>query len=79
MLSTALVATWKRRVWCADLGREVEVEFEERGLPGLRWKTRVRSCSAFDPATDVTCRRRCIDPQYRRRWTPPMYSHAPGD
>ena len=58
----------RRRFWCAEARREVEVEFEERGLPGLPWSTAVKSCPVFDPPAAVGCRRRCVDARFRRRW-----------
>lgn len=61
-------ATRRRKFWCAEARREVEVQFEERGLPGLPWSTAVRSCPVFDPPTAVGCRRRCLDSRFRRRW-----------
>jgi hypothetical protein len=65
-----LVASWaiqirRRGFWCAQAQREVEVEFEERGLPGFRRPTAVLSCSVFDPPTAVHCRRRCLDGDMR--------------
>jgi nucleotide-binding universal stress UspA family protein len=67
----------RRRFWCAWGGRDVEVEFVERGLPALPWATAVRSCSAFDPPTAIECRRQCVDVAFRRQWAPalPIYSH----
>lgn len=62
-------ATRRRRFWCAESGRDVEVEFEERGFPGLR-RAVVKSCSAFDPPGALICRRRCLDPGYQRPWQP---------
>ena len=56
-----------RRFWCALSGRDVQVEFEEAGVPGLSWASVVRSCSAFDPPTAITCDRRCVDARFRRR------------
>ena len=58
----------RRRFWCPEAQREVEVELEECGLPGLRWSAAVRRCSVFDPPTAVACQRRCLDPEFRRRW-----------
>ena len=61
----------RRRLWCAQNRREVEVEFEERGLPGFRYAVSVRSCSVFDPPTAVECRRSCLDADVRRqKWEP---------
>ena len=58
----------RRRLWCGVQYREVEVEFEENGPPGLRQPTNVRSCSAFDPPTAVACERWCLDATCRRQW-----------
>jgi hypothetical protein len=58
----------RRRFWCANARREVEVEFEARGFPGFRWLTGVRSCPVFDPPTGVACGRACLDARFRRRW-----------
>lgn len=63
----------RRRFWCAQSGREVEVEFEEHGLPGFRRSVAVRSCSVFDPPAAVRCRRRCLDADFRHLW-----ASAPG-
>jgi hypothetical protein len=60
--------TRARRVWCALTELEVQVEFEERGFPGLSSPFAVKSCTAFDPPTAVACRRRCVDPAFRRQW-----------
>ena len=57
----------RRRFWCARARREVEVEFEERGLVGFRRPVAVRSCSVFDPPTQVRCRRGCLDRDVRLR------------
>jgi hypothetical protein len=59
----ALVTSFpvRRRFWCAQAGREVEVAFEEEGPPALRRFTAVVSCSAFEPATHVQCHRTCLD------------------
>jgi universal stress protein A len=59
-----------RRFWCAEHRREVEVEFEMRGLPGFRSPVAVRSCSAFEPGAAIDCSRRCLDPSFRLQWEP---------
>lgn len=64
------------RVWCATMEREVEVEFVTRGPFGLRRRVGVRSCTAFDPPTAVTCARRCLDTAYRRQWEPALPVHS---
>jgi hypothetical protein len=58
----------RRRFWCALTQREVEVRFEEHGIPGFRRAVAVRSCSVFDPPTAVSCHRRCLDADFRRQW-----------
>ena len=52
-----------RRFWCREAGRDVEVQFGSSGPRG--WRTVVIACSAFEPATAVTCRRTCVDPSVR--------------
>lgn len=64
--------TWHATFWCAFAERDVEVEFVTDGVPVLRNPSGVRSCSAFDPQTAVSCHRRCLDPAFRRRWQPPL-------
>lgn len=54
----------RRRFWCSEVRRVVEVEFVDQGVPGLQ-SPHVWSCSAFDPPTAVTCRRECVDPEFR--------------
>jgi len=64
LLMTQLVvgpALRRRHFVCLAAGREVEVEFEERGLAGLQRAVAVRSCSVFDPPTSVQCHRACLD------------------
>ncbi|MFI5373015.1 MAG: hypothetical protein ACHQ8D_00085 [Candidatus Rokuibacteriota bacterium] len=51
----------RRRFWCAQAGREVDVAFEEDGLPGARRFIAVVSCTAFEPSTHVRCHRECLD------------------
>jgi hypothetical protein len=58
----------RRHFWCAWARQKAEVEFEERGLPGLRRSVAVVSCSCFDPPTEVGCGRRCLDSAFRRQW-----------
>jgi len=67
------LAVRSRRFWCPRAQREVEVEFEARGLIGFRRAVAVRSCSLFDPPTDVRCERSCLDREVRERvpTTPP--------
>ena len=54
-------AVLRRRVWCADARRDVEVEIAERGFPGFRPSIGVVSCSAFEPPSDVKCSRSCLE------------------
>jgi len=65
LLPIATQAVRRRRFWCARVQEEVEVEFEERGLIGFRRAVAVRSCSVFDPPTQVRCRRSCLDQDAR--------------
>jgi hypothetical protein len=55
----------RRRFWCSRAHRDVVVEFADAGLPGMRRSANVWSCTAFDPPTAVTCRRECVDPEFR--------------
>ncbi len=59
-LAALLVGARRRRFWCDQAKRQVEVEFEVQGLPGFRRPTAVLSCSVFDPPTNVRCRRACL-------------------
>lgn len=61
-----------RRFWCALARRQVEVEFDRRGLPGLRRAVGVSRCSVFEPPEAITCGRRCLDPTFRRQWEPAL-------
>ena len=51
----------RRRFWCEQAGREVEVQLEEAGPPGLRRFIAVVSCTAFESPTHVRCHRTCLD------------------
>lgn len=71
LLSLALLVTQavrRRRFYCAPSGLDVEVQFDERGLPGMRRSVGVLSCSAFEPPNAVRCSRRCLDEDVRRLW-----------
>ena len=57
----------RRRFWCAPALREVEVEFEERGLLGFRQSTAVLSCSAFECPGEISCGRQCLRAEGRVR------------
>ena len=67
LLPIATQAVRRRRFWCARAQREVEAEFEERGLIGFRRAVAVLSCTVFDPPTQVRCRRSCLDQDVRVR------------
>jgi len=47
----------RRRFWCEQAGREVDVEFQENGSPLLRRFVAVVSCTAFEPSAHVRCNR----------------------
>jgi len=64
LLAMLMVRNRRRRFWCRGAQRDVEVEFEECGLPGFG-RTIVLSCSVFDPPTAVSCHRDCLDPDRR--------------
>ncbi len=71
LFSLALLVTQserRRRFYCAPSGLEVEVNFDERGVPGMRRPVGVLSCSAFEPPNAVRCARRCLDEDVRRLW-----------
>jgi hypothetical protein len=71
LVSLALFITQserRRRFYCAPSGLEVEVKFDERGLPGMRRTVGVLSCSAFEPPDAVRCPRRCLDEDVRGLW-----------
>jgi nucleotide-binding universal stress UspA family protein len=68
----------RRQFWCALHRREVEVDFVEHGLPGFPRSVSVQSCSAFEPATAITCPRRCTDAAFRRQWEPALPVYARG-
>jgi hypothetical protein len=62
LVALLVVPSVRRRFWCSRSQREVEVVFEECGLPGRRRRTAVLSCTAFDPPTDIRCGRSCLEP-----------------
>jgi len=67
----------RRHFWCASAEREVEVRFLEAGLPGFRRPVAVRSCSMFDPPTEVTCRRDCLNRDVRVKLPmTPLFKHS---
>jgi hypothetical protein len=49
-----------RHFRCEQAGCDVDVEFEEHGVPGLRRFIAVRRCSALEPTTAVTCGSSCL-------------------
>src|SRR5512132_3221371 len=76
LVAAVTVRTVRRRFWCRLAGREVETEFQARGLvPRLR---SVVSCSAFERGDAIACRRRCLDSTYRGQWEAPL-APVPGD
>jgi hypothetical protein len=66
LLAMLAIRHTRSRFWCTDARQEVEVTFEERGLPGFR-KATVVSCSAFHPPTAVSCGRNCLNASRRPR------------
>jgi len=67
-----LVARRRRNFWCATGGERVDVEFEERGLPGFRKAIAVLSCSRFEPPSAIACQRHCLNAAFRRQWPPAL-------
>ena len=66
-LGLTLLATQvlrRRAFWCPGVGREVEVEFQDRGLLGFRARS-VLSCSAFEDTREITCDRACVTEEGR--------------
>ena len=47
-----------RSFWCAQQGRAVTVQFDEKTWDDRR--VGVAACSAFDPPADVRCGRQCL-------------------
>jgi hypothetical protein len=72
------VPSARRQFWCRIAGREVEVDFETRGI--LRRPVNVIRCSAFEDGDGVACSRRCLDASFRAQWEPPLpvLTHANG-
>ena len=62
----------RRNFWCATGGERVDVEFEERGLPGFSTTIAVLSCSRFEPPSAIACQRQCLDAAFRRQWPPAL-------
>ncbi len=53
---------------CPLRQREVEVEFLERWLLGVRRSATPIRCSAFEDDTTLECERRCTDRAFRNQW-----------
>ena len=62
----------RRNFWCATARERVDVEFEERGLPGFRKAIAVLSCSRFESPSAIACQRRCLNAAFRRQWPPAL-------
>jgi hypothetical protein len=58
----------RRAFRCAHARREVEVEFVERRLLGLRFPVAVTRCPVFDDPSAIECARPCLESAFRRRW-----------
>ncbi len=59
----------RRRFWCREAERDVEVAFGAQGFwrrPGA-----VLSCTAFEAGAPISCHRRCVDAAYRTVCEPP--------
>jgi hypothetical protein len=70
----------RRHFWCASTEREVEVNFLETGFPGFRRPVAVRRCSMFDPSTEMTCSRDCLDRGVRVKLPmAPLFEHSVGE
>lgn len=52
------VRPYSRTFWCPFRGENVRVEFEEAAWNGRLMK--VCRCSAFEPATEITCGKDCL-------------------
>jgi hypothetical protein len=62
-------ATRRRRGFrCPLMRREVEVEFLDRWLLGVRCSATPTRCSAFEAPTAIECRRPCTDRSFRQVW-----------
>jgi hypothetical protein len=53
---------------CPLMRREVEVEFLDRWLLGVRCSATPTRCSVFEVPTTIECQRRCMDRSYRHQW-----------
>jgi hypothetical protein len=66
------VRTRTRRFRCALQRRDVEVNFQERGLLWFGRPVEVISCTAFDQPSAIECRRPCLNAAFRRQWEPAL-------
>lgn len=62
----------RQSFWCSQAQRAVEVEFEARGVPGIRRTAAVLNCSAYESPEAIACARRCRDAAFRRQWEPAL-------
>jgi hypothetical protein len=71
---TYLCGTVRRRrsFRCPLMRREVEVEFVERWLLGVRCSATPDRCSGFEVPTAIECQRRCVDRSFRQQWEFPL-------
>ena len=58
----------RRAFRCPLMQREVEVEFLERWILGVRRSATPVRCSAFEACTTLECQRRCSDRAFRTQW-----------
>ena len=58
----------RRAFRCPLMRREVEVEFLERWIMGVRRAATPTRCSAFESSTTLECQRRCADRAFRTHW-----------
>ena len=53
---------------CPLMRREVEVEFLERWILGVRRSASPSRCSAFESSAAIDCHRGCVERAFRTRW-----------
>ena len=58
----------RRAFRCPLMQREVEVEFLERWILGVRRAAAPTRCSAFESSATLECHRRCTDRAFRTQW-----------
>ena len=58
----------RRGFRCPLMRREVEVEFLERWILGVRRSATPVRCSAFEEDTALECQRRCSNRAFRTQW-----------